>query len=134
MSGLEGLLNAISQQASGLAVIIGFLGVAALTAIAFRLGKIQQSAGQELAQMADEVAALRDSMEQRLPLRLALAGLIAKHKDDALKPEHLEEELEKLMADWESLDFAVDDLLRKVERAQQNEDREEEERGRASGR
>ncbi len=129
MSGLEGLLSTISQQAPALAVIIGFFAVGALTAIAMRLGKIQQSAGEELAQLTDELAALRDSLDKRVPLRFALAALIAKHKDDTLTPDDLEEELEKLMADWESLDFAVDDLLRKVERAQANEDREEEKRG-----
>ncbi len=134
MSGLENFLNAISQHAPALAVIIGLLAVAALIAIAFRLARIQHSAGQELLQMTDEMAALREAIDKRLPLRFALAALIAKHKDDALKPEHLEEELEKLMADWESLDYAVDDLLRKVERAQLSEDHDEEERGRASGR
>ena len=134
MSGLENFLNAISQHAPAFAVMIGFLAVASLVAIALRLSKIQQSAGQELLQITDEMAALREAVEQRLPLRFALAALIAKHKDDALKPEHLEEELEKLMADWESLDYAVDDLLRKVERAQLSEDHEEEKRGRASGR
>ena len=134
MSGLENVLNAISQHAPAFAVIIGLLGVAALIAIAVRLSKLQQSAGQDLLQTADEVAALREAVERRLPLRFALAALIAKHKDDALKPEHLEEELEKLMADWESLDYAVDDLLRKVERAQLSEDHDEEQRGRASGR
>ncbi len=134
MSGLENFLNAISQHAPAFAVIIGLLAVAALISIAGRLAKMQQSAGQELLQMTDEMAALRDAVEQRLPLRFALAALIAKHKDDALKPENLEEELAKLMADWESLDYAVDDLLRKVERAQLSEDHEEEKRDLASGR
>ena len=134
MNGLAGVIDAVSQQAPALAILIGALGVAALIAIVFRLGSLQQAATQEFAQLSEEMAGLRASIDQRLPLRLALASLIAKHKDDPLKPEHLEEELEKLMADWESLDYAVDDLLRKVERAQQNEDREEDERDLVAGR
>lgn len=134
MNGLAGVIDAVSQQAPALAILIGALGVAALIAIVFRLGSLQQAATQEFAQLSEEMAGLRASIDQRLPLRLALAALIAKHKDDPLKPEHLEEELEKLMADWESLDYAVDDLLRKVERAQQNEDREEAGRDLVAGR
>lgn len=134
MNGLAGVIDTVSQQAPALGIIIGVLAVAALIAIAFRLGSLQQAATQEFAQLSDELAGLRTSLDQRLPLRFALAALIAKHKDDPLKPEHLEEELEKLMADWESLDYAVDDLLRKVERAQQNEDREEDGPTLASGR
>ena len=139
MNGLAGVIDAISQQAPALAVIVGALAAVALIAIAFRLGSFQQAATQEMAQLSDEIVGLRATLDhranldQRLPLRFALAALIAKHKDEPLKPEHLEEELEKLMADWESLDYAVDDLLRKVERAQQNEDREEE-RGLVAGR
>ena len=134
MNGLAGVIDAVSQQAPALAVIIGALAAVALIAIAFRLGSLQQAATQEFAQLSEEIAALRAALDERLPLRFALAALIAKHKDDPLKPEHLEEELEKLMADWESLDYAVDDLLRKVERAQQNEDREEDGRGLVAGR
>ena len=134
MNGLAGVIDAVSQQAPALAVIIGALAAVALIAIAFRLGSLQQAATQEFAQLSEEIAGLRTTLDERLPLRLALAALIAKHKDDPLKPEHLEEELEKLMADWESLDYAVDDLLRKVERAQQNEDREEDGRGLVAGR
>ena len=134
MNGLAGVIDAVSQQAPALAVIIGALAAVALIAIAFRLGSLQQAATQEFAQLSEEIAGLRATLDERLPLRFALAALIAKHKDDPLKPEHLEEELEKLMADWESLDYAVDDLLRKVERAQQNEDREEDGRGIVAGR
>ena len=134
MNGFAGVIDAVSQQAPALAILIGALAVAALIAIVFRLGSLQQAAMQEFAQLSEEIASLRTSLDERLPLRFALAALIAKHKDDPLKPEHLEEELEKLMADWESLDYAVDDLLRKVERAQQNEDREEDERDLVAGR
>ena len=134
MNGLAGVIDAVSQQAPALAILIGALAVAALIAIVFRLGSLQQAATQEFAQLSEEMAGLRTSLDERLPLRFALAALIVKHKDEPLKPEHLQEELEKLMADWESLDYAVDDLLRKVERAQQNEDREEDERDLVAGR